>query len=282
MASGLFSALRILVRGGGDLASGAIYRLHKLGCAVLVLELPAPLFVRRAVSYGEAVYADAIVIEGVRARHAQDLAHAQRLMAEGDIAVLVDPQAQAIHAWRPQVVLDARMAKTALDTRISDAPLVIGMGPGYEVGRDCHAIIETKRGHTLGRVLWQGRAEADTGEPDAVLGMSYERVIRAPQDGHVHSVAQIGERVQAGQVIARMEQSDILAPFEGVLRGLIHERPYVSAGTKIGDLDPRNQRQNCFTISDKALSVGGGVLEALLSAPDLSTWLSAPKLAHEA
>jgi xanthine dehydrogenase accessory factor len=282
MASGLFSRLRVLVRGGGDLASGAIYRLHKLGCAVLVLELPAPFFVRRCVSYGEALYSQQVIIEGVQAHRADNLDHAERLMAQGKIAVLADPEGAVIASWRPQVVLDARMAKSALDTRLSDAPLVIGMGPGYAVGRECHVIIETKRGHRLGRVLWQGSAEADTGEPDAVLGISHGRVLRAPHNGHVQGVAQIGDSVVQGQLIAHMGATEICAPFAGVLRGLIHDRPYVQAGMKIGDLDPRNQRDNCFSISDKALAVGGGVLEALLSAPQLAAWMSAERLGHEA
>jgi xanthine dehydrogenase accessory factor len=196
-----------------------------------------------------------------------------------DIPVLVDPEGIAIAVVRPTVVVDARMAKVNLGTRISDAPLVIALGPGFTAGVDCHAVIETNRGHKLGRVYREGAAEPDTGTPGIVNGRGAERVIRAPRDGHVIAHASVGDSIAEGQRLAEVDGVPIYAAFSGVLRGLIHPRVLARAGQKIGDLDPRGTREHCFTISDKALAIGGGVVEAILSAPQVRSYLVKPHAA---
>jgi xanthine dehydrogenase accessory factor len=274
MASVFFNRALVVVRGGGDVASGGIYRLHRAGFPVVVTELEAPLLVRRAVSFGEAVYSREITIEGVSARRTADVDEARQLADEGIVPVLVDPAGVHIRALKPPVIVDARMAKVNLGTTMHDAQLVIGMGPGFIAGVDCHAVIETNRGHRLGRAITNGPSESDTGEPGVVDGQSHSRVLRAPKAGHVQAQATIGDQIEEGQVIAVVDDQRITAPFSGVLRGLIHERVWCEAGLKIGDLDPRAKREACFTISDKALAVGGGVLEAILSSPAIRPYLA--------
>lgn len=273
MASVLFNHALVLVRGGGDLASGVIYRLHRAGFPVVVTELETPLLVRRAVSFGDAVYSGAITVEGVTALRADSVAGVQTILAADEVAVLVDPIGTSILMLKPVAIVDARMAKVNLGTHITDAPLVVALGPGFTAGVDCHVVVETNRGHNLGRTIYEGSAQADTGEPGMMHGQSHSRVLRAPAAGFVRAHKTIGEPVQAGQVIASVNGQTIKAAFTGVLRGLIHERVPVEAGMKIGDLDPRANRENCFTISDKSLSVGGGVLEAVLAAPQMRPYL---------
>jgi len=264
MGSVFFSRALVLVRGGGDLASGAIARLVRAGFPVIVTELPAPMFVRRAVCFGEAVYSGQNAVEGIPARLAADALEAGEMALSGVVAVLVDPEGAVIRTLRPAVVVDARMAKVNTGTRLDDAPHVVALGPGFTAGLDCHAVVETNRGHDLGRVIYAGSAEPDTGEPGMVEGKTHSRVLRAPVEGHVHALATIGDRLVAGQAIATVAGTALLAPFGGVLRGLIHERVWCAAGMKIGDLDPRAKLEACFTLSDKSLAVGGGVLESVL------------------
>jgi xanthine dehydrogenase accessory factor len=273
MALAFFDRALVVVRGGGDLASGAIYRLHRAGFPVVVTELESPLFVRRTVSYGEAVYSGSIVIEEVTARLAASLSHARELLAAGEVAVIVDPGGASFTQLQPIVMVDARMAKVNLGTTLEDAPYVVALGPGFVAGVDCHAVVETNRGHNLGRVIYHGATEPDTGTPGQIEGYTHTRVLRAPAAGHVRPRTRIGDRVEAGQLIADVAGHPVIAPFSGVLRGLIHERVLVEPDMKIGDLDPRAQRDNCFTISDKSLAIGGGVLEALLAAKQVRPYL---------
>jgi xanthine dehydrogenase accessory factor len=260
----------VLVRGGGDLASGVVYRLHRAGFPVVVTELEHPLAVRRAVAFGEAVYAGQVTVEGIVGRRVPDAAAARDALQGGEVAVLVDPDGESLKTLKPVIVVDARLAKVNLGTTMQDASLVIGLGPGFAAGSDCHAVVETNRGHTLGRVLWQGSAAPDTRMPEGVAGRAGERVLRAPVAGHVVGRKEIGDRIAEGEVVAEVvadgEESGVplTAPFDGVLRGLIHPATPVTAGVKVGDLDPRGEREYCFSISDKALAVGGGVLEAVL------------------
>ena len=227
----------ILVRGGGDLGTGVAHRLNRSGFTVMVTELARPLAVRRAVAF-------AVVDE---------------------VPVVVDLDGSVVSRMKPPVVVDARMAKRRLDTRLTDASLVIGLGPGLVAGQDCHAVVETNRGHNLGRVYWEGSAEADTGQPEPVLGAAGERVLRAPAGGVFTGRRQIGDQVHAGDVLGDVAGQPVTAKFDGVLRGLLHDGVAVTQGAKIGDVDPRGVRDFCFTISDKARAIGGGVLEALLA-----------------
>lgn len=259
-----FSDCLIVVRGGGDLASGAILRLRRSGFPIVVLELPNPLLVRRAVSFGDAVFSGVRLVEGITARRCDHDSEVQAALAAGEIAVLIDPQGQWIPLLRPCVLVDARMEKVNLGTSLADAPCVVALGPGFTAGVDCHAVIETNRGHNLGRAIYAGSAEPDTGEPGVMQGHSHSRVLRAPVDGYVRPYAEIGDSIEAGQIIAEIAGQPVAAAFNGVLRGLIHERVPVRKGMKIGDLDPRAIREHCFTISDKSLAVGGGVLEAVM------------------
>lgn len=259
----------VLIRGAGDLASGVAWRLHRCGFAVVMTELAAPLVVRRTVAFAEAVFAGETFVQGTRACRAADVDEARRLLTEGIIPVLVDPAAACRAELRPDVLVDAIMAKVNTGTTIDDAPLVIGLGPGFVAGLDCHAVVETNRGHDLGRVIWQGPAEPDTKTPGEIGGYRGARVLRAPADGYVHAHLHIGERAQEGQVIAHVDGAPIVAPFAGVLRGIVHPSVAVHTGMKIGDLDARAEPRYCFTISDKSLAIAGGVLEAILS------WLAA-------
>ncbi len=270
----------ILLRGGGDLASGAAYRLRKAGLPVVITELAKPLAVRTTVSYGMAAVYGAVIIEGIVARRAalDNLPELYAMLDAGVIPVLIDPQGAAIAALEPAVLIDGRVAKARLDTHIDQAPLVIALGPGFVAGQDCHAVVETNRGHHLGRVYWRGSAEPDTGLPAALNGWQAERVLRAPCDGLMRQVAVIGRVLQKGQLIARIGEVPIYAPFDGVLRGLIDDDTPVTVGMKVGDLDPRSRPEHCFTISDKSLSVGGGALEAVLSVPLIRAVLSARRV----
>lgn len=270
----LFNHCLIIVRGGGDLASGVIYRLWKAGFPVVVTELPQPLVIRRPVAFASAVFDGMVTVEDVtacRVEHAED---ARGVLESGSVPVLVDPDGACVRMLQPGVVIDARLSKRVLDTRIDLASLVVALGPGFEAGRDCHAVVETKRGHTLGRVIWQGMAVPDSGQPGEVLGHSSERVLRAPAAGYVQGHAAIGDMLAAGALVAEVSGQSITAPFGGVLRGLIHPSVQVVAGMKIGDMDPRGDRSYCFTLSDKALAVGGGVVEAVLSAPQIAARLT--------
>lgn len=271
----LFRRIPVIVRGGGDLASGVIYRLSKAGFPVLVTELAQPLAIRRAVAFASAVLEGDIVIEGLRARRIDDVGEVHAVWAMGEIPVLVDEGGASLAALKPPVVVDARMIKRNPGTTRDDAPLVIALGPGYTAGQDCHAVIETKRGHYLGHVIWQGAAEPNTGKPGSVQGHVSERVLRAPADGYVVQRVAIGDALEQGDVVATVGGVPVLAPFAGVLRGLIHSSVPVVAGLKIGDVDPRGIRDHCFVISEKSLAIGGGVLEAILSAPHIAGYLQA-------
>jgi xanthine dehydrogenase accessory factor len=260
-----FKSCLILIKGAGDLASGVAYRLKRSGFPLIMTELPAPVMVRRAVCFGEVVYSGETTVEGIQARRVETVEAALALAYSDIIPVLVDPETTLLKRVKPAVVVDAIMAKRNTGTTHRDAPLVIGLGPGFAVPQDCQAIVETNRGHHLGRVLYAGQAEADTGRPGPVKGHTSDRVLRAPAEGHVVAMVQIGDLLQAGDLIATINGHSIRAGFSGVLRGLIHPVVRVSLGQKIGDLDPRATVQHCFTISDKSLTIGGGVLEAILA-----------------
>jgi xanthine dehydrogenase accessory factor len=268
----------ILIRGGGDLATGVAIRLLRSGLRVVVTELPQPLAVRRTVSFAEAVYSGEISVEGLTARRVDDPGDSLRILSilgKQQVPVLVDPDCTSSKSLHPAVIVDARMTKSPPEA-IGYAPqLYIGLGPGFEAGVNCQAVVETRRGHSLGRVFWSGNPDADTGQPDGDPG----RVLRAPCAGAVVVHKQIGEHCEAGDLIAEIQSHienrkyEIVSPFPGILRGLLHPGLTVTRGLKIGDIDPRDDPSLCQMVSDKALSIGGGVLEAIFSKPELRTQL---------
>lgn len=255
--------IKVLVKGGGDLASGAIIRLARAGFPILVLELPQPLAVRRLVSYAQAVYDGVAHVEETQARLVASGNEAWTALSGGDVAVMVDPEGQTAQWFQPDVILDARMTKSKAEDLPASGPFLVGLGPGFQAGRNCHAVVETKRGPFLGRVIWEGAAEEDTGIPDWVGPIQSERVIRAPRDGVFQANTRIGDHLVPDQLIGSVEGDALKASFEGVLRGLIQDGLWVQKDLKIGDLDPRLDPRICRLVSDKALAVGGGVLEAV-------------------
>jgi xanthine dehydrogenase accessory factor len=259
----------VIVRGAGDLGTGAAARLHRCGFAVVVLEVDRPLAVRRLVSLAEAIYAEEVKIEDLTGRRVEGIEGVAEVHAAGQIPVLVDPTAESRSALAPAALVDARMRKVPPEIGMDSAPVVIGLGPGFEAGVNCHAVVETQRGHHMGRVYWRGSAMPDSRVPEPVFGYDVDRVIRSPAEGVLHALVPLGEVVRRGRVLARVEDTPVPAPFDGALRGMIHDGLPVWRGDKIGDLDPRKEPAFCREISDKSLAVGGGVLEALLSQTEI-------------
>ncbi len=264
----------VIVRGGGDLGSGVTARLMRSGYLVVVLETEAPAVVRRTVAFAQAVFSGRVRVEDLtgllverRDAAAWVTTHeaADGKDATRTVPVVVDPEGTLLETLRADAVVDARMAKRNLGTRREDAAVTIAIGPGFEAGVDCDAVVETNRGHSLGRVLWSGTAERDTGVPAPVLGIAKDRLVRAPGAGVFESSASIGDLVEDGDVVGAVEGAPVLARTPGLLRGLVADGLAVREGQKIGDVDPRGQAVDPAAISDKALAVGGGVLEALLA-----------------
>ena len=257
----------ILIQGGGDLASGIAYRLHRAGLKVVITELAQPLSVRRKVSFSEAVYDGKITIEGVTGRRVlQD--KILSTLDHGEIPVIVDPDLTIVDSHPISVLVDATLRKRSRP-KLANMPLNIGLGPGFSAPQNCHAVIETNRGHSLGRVYWEGSAMDDTGIPEQVLGIRTARVLRAPTDGKLIAHGDIGEHFDQGEIICEVDGIPLKAPFAGSLRGLIRPGLNVKKGLKIGDLDPRDDPRYCTMISDKALALGGSVLEAVLSKKEI-------------
>lgn len=296
--------LLIICRGAGDLATGIIHRLHRAGHRVIALETDYPAAIRRQVSFCEAVYDGSAAVEGVTARLVPALTDAETdtetysgindtpaahivsekwdssaieaVLEAGEVPLLIDPKGESIALLKPDVVVDAIIAKKNLGTTIDMAPLVIGVGPGFTAGQDVHLVIESMRGHNLARIITDGMAQPDTGVPGNIAGFTSERVIHAPAAGYIHDVRKIGDIVQKGDEIARIypdkgsydnalsEYVPVNATITGIIRGLIREGYYFKEGFKIADIDPReSELTNCFTISDKARSIAGSVLEAV-------------------
>lgn len=296
--------LLIICRGAGDLATGIIHRLHRAGHRVIALETDYPAAIRRQVSFCEAVYDGSAAVEGVTARLVPALADAETdtetysgindtptahivsekwdssaieaVLEAGEVPLLIDPKGESIALLKPDVVVDAIIAKKNLGTTIDMAPLVIGVGPGFTAGQDVHLVIESMRGHNLARIITDGMAQPNTGVPGNIAGFTSERVIHAPAAGYIHDVRKIGDIVQKGDEIARIypdkesydnalsEYVPVNATITGIIRGLIREGYYFRKGFKIADIDPRESEiTNCFTISDKARSIAGSVLEAV-------------------
>jgi len=249
------------VRGGGDLATGVIYRLWRSRFDVLCLETANPLVVRRTVAAAEAVFDGKFEIEGMCAVKIRSLTE---WTDRRKVAVLIDPEGKSIRELSPSVVVDATMMKRYTGTSKDMAPLVLALGPGFSAPEQVHGVIETKRGHYLGRLITDGSAIPNTGVPGMEMGYTTERLLRAPASGHVKNVRNIGDHVERGELIASVGEAEVRAQISGMLRGLIHPSVKVETGLKIGDIDPRNVREHCFSITDKALAIAGGVLEAIL------------------
>lgn len=260
----MFDRKLILVRGAGDLASGVALRLWRAGFRVVMTELPRPTTIRRTVAFSQAVVDGETAVEGLVARRAETPEEALILLERGFLPVLADPDCRCREALRPEALVDAILAKRNLGTAITDAPSVIGLGPGFTVGVDCHAAVETMRGHSLGRVLYTGAPLPNTNIPGLIGGFAGERVLRAPADGIFREERRIGDRVKAGDVAGWVGEAPMVCTLDGVLRGLLASGVPVRKGMKAGDVDPRNDPSYCETASDKALAVGGGVLEAIL------------------
>lgn len=254
-----------LIKGAGDLATGVALRLFASGFAVVMTEIERPTVVRRSVAFAEAVYEGRAVVEeveGVRVEAADQIA---AVLAGGAIPVMVDPTAALRRELEPVVLVDAIVAKRNLGTRIDDAPAVIALGPGFVAGRDVHAVIETKRGHSLGSVIYEGTALPNTGVPGDVGGFSEERVLRSPGEGVFGAEREIGDRVGRDEVVGHVGDLPVRSRLDGVLRGVLRSGLEVSSGVKLGDVDPRARPEHCFTVSDKAKAIAGGVLEAACS-----------------
>ena len=254
----------VIIRGAGDLASGIALRLHHAKIQVVMTDLPRPTAIRRTVCFSQAVLFGQMQVEDVTAVHAASVEEVPAILAEGKIPVLADPEGQCIPILKPDGVVDAILAKRNLGTKITDAPCVIGVGPGFTAKVDCHAAVETMRGHTLGRVITEGSPLPNTNIPGLIGGFAGERVLRAPADGIFRQVRQIGEPVKLGDVAGYVGDAPMLCQIDGVLRGILADGTPVHKGMKAGDVDPRGEVSYCQTVSDKALAIGGGVLEALL------------------
>ena len=261
------SELKICVKGAGEMASGIVCRLHQANIKnIVMLEVESPLAVRRQVSFCEVIYEKKQTIEGLTALRAKTMAEVEALWQQEKIAVMVDPDWQLLKQNSFDVVIDAILAKKNLGTHRKEALQVIGLGPGFKAGDDVHLVIETQRGHNLGRVLDQGRAEPNTGIPGDIAGYTRERVLRAPQAGIFQTTKSIGDLIEAGDLLGTVSDKELRAEISGVIRGLIRADTPVKKGLKLGDIDPRGDINYCHTVSEKARALGGAVLEAILGA----------------
>ncbi len=258
--------LVVLIRGAGELASGVAHRLARSGFRLFLTEAPAPLAVRRAVSFCEAVHDGAKTVEGLTARLIQQPGQAAELWARGELPVMVDPDLSCLDQVRPAVIVDALLAKRNTGLKRGMAPLTIGLGPGFRAPEEVDLAIETNRGHNLGRLIYHGEPEANTGVPGDIAGYTHERVLRSPADGVFETAHKLGDRVAAGDTVAQVAGQPVVAQIGGVLRGLIRPGAQVRAGLKVGDVDPRGKIEYLDTISEKARAIGGSVLEGILAA----------------
>lgn len=256
----------VVVRGAGDLATGVIHKLNRCNIKVIALETSHPTAIRRTVSFCNAVFEGEMEVEGVKCKLTDNIDDMHSLLGEGYVPLFVDQSCEILKQIKPVALVDAIIAKKNIGTKIDMAPVTIALGPGFEVGKDVDAVIETKRGHNLGRIIYEGFAEKDTGIPGNIKGYSKERVIHSPAEGIIDNISEIGDYVEKNQVIAKVNGQNIYATLDGILRGIIYDKSYVKKGLKIADIDPRKEElENCYKISDKARCIAGGVLEALLN-----------------
>ncbi|MEG1524134.1 MAG: selenium-dependent molybdenum cofactor biosynthesis protein YqeB [Clostridia bacterium] len=252
------------IRGAGDIATGVAYRLHSCGFDIVMTDLPQPTSIRRSICFSEAILHGEAMVEGVKGVFACNANKVRDILSAGNVAILADAKGACVGALKPDVLVDAILAKHNVGTRITDAPAVVGVGPGFTAGVDCHAVVETMRGHTLGRVYYEGSALENTGVPGSIGGFTLERILRAPCDGIFQGTHQIGDSILAGEICGYVDGQPMESAIRGTLRGILPDGISVHAGMKSGDVDPRCELSHCYTVSDKALAVGGGVLEAIL------------------
>lgn len=255
----------VIIRGAGDLATGIALRLYRAKMNIIMTDISVPTAIRRTVCFSEAIRNGTAAVEGIEAQLAETPEQALALTKQGKIAVLADPEGSCIKALKPDAVVDAILAKRNLGTKITDAPVVIGVGPGFTAKVDCHAAVETMRGHYLGRVIYDGSPIPNTGIPGLIGGFAGERVLRAPADGVFEGVLHIGDRVEAGDIAGYVNHEPMACTISGILRGLLADGVPVTKGMKSGDVDPRCELDHCRCASDKALAIGGGVLEAIMN-----------------
>ncbi|HLA29064.1 MAG TPA: selenium-dependent molybdenum cofactor biosynthesis protein YqeB [Syntrophales bacterium] len=256
--------MKIVIKGAGEMATGIACRLFMANLKLLVMmEIPQPITVRRTVAFSEAVYQSEKEVEGVKAEYAGNFADIFDVWRRRNIAVIVDPEWRFVNELKPDVVVDAIMAKRNTGTKREESTLVIGVGPGFTAPRDVHAVVESNRGHDLGKVIYSGSAEPLTGMPGSTMGYTKERVLRAPHGGLVSHIKDMGDEIKKGDLILYVDKTPVYASIDGILRGLIREID-VTAEEKIGDIDPRGVKEYCYTITDKARAIGGGVLEAIM------------------
>jgi xanthine dehydrogenase accessory factor len=257
--------LTVLIRGAGEMASGVAHRLRQSHFKICMMEILHPLAVRRGVAFSEAVYEGEKEVEGIRAKLISKTDEIEGIWKKGDIPILIDPDGKKTRNFiKSDVLIDGILAKKNLGTQIHDAPLVIGLGPGFKVGEDVHILIETNRGPSLGKMILEGTVEPDTGVPSEIGGYTIERVLRTMKKGVIHPQKSIGDRVNKGSVVAVVDDFPVIARISGIVRGLLRDGIEVKKGMKVGDIDPRGKKELCFTISEKARAIGGGVLEAIL------------------
>jgi xanthine dehydrogenase accessory factor len=256
--------LVVLIRGGGEVASGVAHKLARAHFRVCLTEASQPLAVSRGVAFCEAIYDGEKEVEGVVAKRVKSASEIPTVWQGGQIPVIVDPEALVKDTLKPQVLVDAIMAKRNLGTKITDAPLVIGLGPGFRVGKDVHMVVETNNSGSLGRVILNGEAERDTGIPIAIGGLTFDRALHSPGDGLFQTDKVIGDLVTAGEVVAWVAEQPVKAEIDGVVRALLRSGVVVGKGTKLGEIDPSSDKEACYTIRPRARTIAGGVLEAIL------------------
>lgn len=255
--------MRVLIKGAGDIATGIACRLRNAGFSVVMTEISIPTTVRRTVAFSRAVYEGQAVVENITAYLAESPNAVEEILSKGSIAVLVDPECNILKHIAFDAVVDSILAKKNLGTNLTQAPIVVGIGPGFTATQDCHCVVETARGHDLGRVIYQGQAKANTGIPGEIAGYTVERILRAPCNGVFHPVVEIGDIVEKESTVAWVDGQPVKSQLTGVVRGLLQDGVTVTQGMKSGDVDPRSRPEHCYSVSDKARAIGGGVLEAL-------------------
>lgn len=259
----MLSKMRVIIKGGGDLATAVAHKLFRAGFPVLITEISQPMVVRRSVAFANCVYEKEWTVEGVTAKLANGIEEAEEIMKGKMIPVFIDPECRIRQEIQPTVIVDAILAKKNCGTELTDAPIVIGLGPGFTAGEDVHAVIETQRGHNLGRVILQGKAAPNTGIPGNIGGYAAERVFRAPCQGVVTNYVEIGSRVMPGDILCWVDGWPVTAEIGGIVRGIIHDGIRVEEKEKLGDIDPRGIEEYCYTISDKGRTIAGGVMEVI-------------------